>query len=84
MTKVYLWAFVNFKQNKLARFLLIAEFIYNNTKDIDIGQTHFQFNYGFYSKVLYKKDIDSQSKSKPTNKLVIKLKKLTNIYRENL
>ncbi len=56
--KVYLQAFVNFEQNNWARLLLIAEFIYNNTKNTSIGHTPFELNYDFYFRASYKKDVN--------------------------
>ena len=39
-------AFVNFKQNDWAKFLLMAEFAYNNARNTSIGHTSFELNCG--------------------------------------
>ena len=59
--EAYLQAFVNFKQNDWARFLLMAEIAYNNTKNANIGYTLFELNCGYYSWILYKKKINLRS-----------------------
>ena len=82
--EVYLQVFVNFKQNNWARLLLIAKFAYNNTKNTSISHTSFKLNYDYYLWMLYKEDIDSRSKSKSTDKLLVKLRKLIIICQENL
>ena len=46
--EVYLWAFANFKQNDWARLLSIAEFAYNNAKNVSTSHTPFELNYGYY------------------------------------
>ena len=57
MIKAYLQAFVNFEQNDWARFLLMAEFAYNNAKNVSNGHTPFKLNCRYYSRVLYKKTL---------------------------
>lgn len=42
--EVYLKVFLNYEPNNKARFLLIAEFAYNNIKNASTGQTAFKFN----------------------------------------
>ena len=46
--EAYLWNFVKFKQNNLAKFLLIAKFIYNNTKNANISPIFYKINYKYY------------------------------------
>ena len=46
--EAYLRAFVNFKQNDLARLLPIVEFAYNNTKNASTGHMAFELNCGYY------------------------------------
>ena len=74
--KTKLNAFINWKQNNWVKLLLIAEFIYNNAKNVSIGYTPFELNCGYYPKVLFEKNIDFYSRSCFTDKLVEKLKKL--------
>ena len=71
--EAYLQAFVNFKQNNLAQFLLIAEFPYNNAKNISTGYTAFEFNCGYHSRVFYEEDLDPYSKSMTAEELFSKL-----------
>ena len=66
--EVYLWAFVNFEQNNLARLLSIAGFAYNNTKNANIGHTAFELDYNYHRYVFFKKDINPRSKSKTADK----------------
>ena len=46
--EVYLWVFVNFKQNDCAWLLLIAEFTYNNAKNASTCYMPFEFNCGYH------------------------------------
>ena len=46
--EVYLQVFVNFEQNNWAKLLLMAEFVYNNVKNISTGYTPFKLNYGYH------------------------------------
>ena len=61
--EAYLWAFINYKQNDWAKLLPIAEFAYNNTKNISTGYTPFELNYDFHPRVSYKEDVNPCSKS---------------------
>ena len=69
--EVYLWVFINFKQNNWARLLPMAKFAYNNTKNASFCHTLFELNYGYHSWISYKKDVNLSSKSK---KIFITLK----------
>ena len=69
MMEAYFQTFVNFKQNDWAQFLPIAKFAYNNAKNASIGHTLFKLNFGYYSRILYKDDVNSRSKSKLVDKL---------------
>lgn len=84
MIEEYFWAFINYKLNNWAKFLLIAKFIYNNTKNASIGYIFFKFNYSYYFYILYKENLDPYSKLKMINKLASKLKDLITLYWENL
>lgn len=93
--EVYFQAFVNFKYDNWVKFLLMAKFTYNNIKNARIGHMPFELNcsyypqasynknVNFYFQVSYNKDINPCSKSKLTNKVLNKLKKLITIYKEN-
>lgn len=45
--KVYLLAFITFKQDNWAKLLLIAKFTYNNAKNVNIKYTPFKLNYDY-------------------------------------
>ncbi len=47
--EAYFQAFINFEPNDSARFLPIAEFAYNNTKNTSTGHTLFKLNYSYHS-----------------------------------
>ena len=82
--KAYLRAFVNFKQNDWARFLLMAGFVYKNMKNASTGHTPFELNCGYHPYVPYKKDVDPRSKSKLANELSSELRELMIVCHENL
>ena len=46
--EIYLWAFVNFKQNNWAKFLFMAKFTYNNIKNASVSLTFFELNSNFH------------------------------------
>ena len=68
--EVYLRAFVNFKQNELARLLTMAEFVYNNTKNASTGHTPFELNYDYHSWMSYEEDVDPCFQSKLVDELL--------------
>ena len=82
--EAYLRAFVNFKQNDWARFLPMAEFIYNNAKNASTGFTPFELNCGYHLRVSYKEDLDPRLKSKTAEKLSSELQKLMTVCQQNL
>ena len=51
----------------------MAEFAYNNNKNISISHMYFQLKYGYHFQVLYEEDIDPRSKFKSANKLLVEL-----------
>ena len=63
-------------------FLLIAEFIYNNCKNISTRYIFFKLNYRYNPTILFEKDTNLCSKSKLLNKLANKLKNLIIIYQK--
>ena len=62
----------------------MAKFAYNNIKNISTNYTPFEFNYSYYSYILYKEEADSWSISPSADKLITKLRNLMTIYRDNL
>ena len=81
--EAYLWAFVNFEQNDWAQLLPMAEFAYNNAKNVSTGFTPFELNYGYYPRVSYKKDLNSCSPSKTAEELSSELRNLMAAYQQN-
>ena len=82
--EAYLRAFVNFEQNDWARFLPMAEFAYNNTKNSSTGHTSFELNYTYHPRMLYKEDVDPRSQSKSVDELSAELKELMIVCQKNL
>lgn len=82
--EAYLRAFVNFKQNNWARLLLMAEFAYNNAKNASTGHTLFELKCGYHPWMSYKNDVNPCSCSKTADKLLVELKELMIVCRENL
>lgn len=81
--KAYLHVFLNYKQNNWAKLFSITEFIYNNTKNASTDHISFKLNCSYHLCVSYNKDVDLL-KSKTTDKVAAKLRKLMTIYKENL
>ncbi len=59
--QAYLQAFVNFEQDDWARLLPMAEFAYNNAKNISTGHALFEYNYSYHSWASYKEHVDCRS-----------------------
>ena len=62
----------------------MAEFTYNNAKNVSFGHTFFVLNCGYHPQISYKNNINPCSKSKSADKLSTELRELIIIYRENL
>ena len=62
----------------------MAEFTYNNAKNVSFGYTPFELNSGYHSWMSYKDNIDSYFKLKSADNLSAELKELMIVYRENL
>ena len=62
----------------------MAEFTYNNAKNVNIGYMLFEFNCGYHLYIFYKKDFDSRSKLKIVKELSSKLWNLIAICQQNL
>ena len=60
--------------NNWAKLLLIAEFIYNNGKNISTNHTPFDFNCSYYLRDLFEDNADFCSRSCSGDKLAGKLK----------
>ena len=82
--KTHLRAFLNFEQNNWARFLPMAEFAYNNTKNASTGYIPFELNCSYHLCISFKEDTDSRFWSKIVNKLLAELQKLMTVCRKNL
>ena len=59
--EAYICAFVNWKQNNWARLIPIAEFAYNNFKNVSTGQTPFKWNYGYHLQMSYEEEVHPRS-----------------------
>lgn len=81
--KAYLRAFISYKQNNLAKLILMTEFIYNNTKIASNSHTFFKVNCGYHICIFYKKNIYSYSIFKWIDKLITKSQKLITMYTKN-
>ena len=81
--ETYLRIIVNFELNNWVRYLPRAKFAYNNAKNASTGHTPFELNCGYHSRISYKDDINSQSKSKSADKLSEELRKLMIICQGN-
>ena len=77
--KAYLQVFVNFKQNNWARLLLMAEFVYNNTKNASTGHMPFELNYSYHLCIFFEKNINFSSQSKTVKELSSKLRELMTV-----
>lgn len=62
----------------------MVEYNYKKAKNANINHISFELNYGYYSRVFYKKDVDPHSKSKYVDKLATKIKMLMFVYKEIL
>ena len=67
--KAYFRVLVQYKQDNWAKFLLIAEFTYNNVKNTSMTYTLFELNFEYYSCIFYKKNVDYCSMSKAVDEL---------------
>ena len=62
----------------------MAEFAYNNAKNVSTGHTLFELNCGYHPCISYKEDVDLYSKSKSADELSSELWELMTVCRENL
>lgn len=68
--------FYELQIKELGMFLRMIKFGYNNTKNTSTSHTFFQFNYGYYFCISYKKNLDFYTKLKIMKKLSFKLQNL--------
>ena len=62
----------------------MAEFAYNNAKNVSIRYTPFELNCGYHRRVSYKEDFNPRSKSRTAEELSSKLRELMTVYQQNL
>ena len=51
----------------------MAEFVYNNAKNLSTGHMPFKLNSGYHSRISFKDNTDPHSQSKSADKLSTKL-----------
>ena len=59
-------------------------FAYNNVKNASTDYTPFELNCGYHLRMSYKEEVDPRFKSKSADELLVELKELMIVYRENL
>ena len=62
----------------------MAEFAYNNVKNLSTGPTPFELNYEYHSWLIYEENINPRFKSMSANELWAELQKLMIICYKNL
>ena len=62
----------------------MAEFVYNNSKNVSLGHTFFELNYSYHSCVFFKNKCNTCSRSSSAKRLAMELKKLMNVCCQNL
>ena len=84
MMEVYFRAFVSWKQNNEAWLLLMAKLADNNANNASTDYIISKLNISYHSKVLFKENINSHSRSYSTDKLAEKLRELIEVCYQNL
>lgn len=82
--EAYLKTFINWKTNNKAKFLLIAEFFYKNSKNASISYLPFKINYSYYICVFFEEKVNLCSKFLSADTLAMRLKDLMTIFQQNL
>lgn len=59
--EVYLWVFINFKQNDKVRLFLMAKFWNNNAKNTSTSHIFFKLNCDYYPCIFFNKNINCHS-----------------------
>ena len=62
----------------------MAEFAYNNANNANLDYIPFELNYSYHLWISYKYNVNPYSKFKLADKLLVELRKLIIVYRENL
>ena len=62
----------------------MAEFAYNNAKNLSIDHILFELKCGYHPQISYKKEVGPCSKFKSADKLSVELRKLMIVCQENL
>ena len=62
----------------------MAEFAYNNTKNVSTSHTLFELNCGYHPQISYKDDVNPRSLSKSVDELAAELKELMIVCHDNL
>ena len=75
---------MNWEQNNWAQFLLMAEFAYNNSKNLNMGHTSFELNCSYHPHVPFKEEYKARSRSSSAKGLAIKLRELMSVCHQNL
>lgn len=60
--------------------LPMAEYAYNNTKNLNIVKIYFEFPYNYHPRIFFKDKTDLCLKSRSPNKLIKKLRDLVLVY----
>jgi hypothetical protein len=74
--ETYLQSFINYRQNDWVKWLLMAEFHYNDKSHLATGQTLFFLNYGIHP---WKGNLTAETTNPSANSLI---KELEEIWRE--
>lgn len=82
--KVYQHTLVNGQQNNWAKLLPIAEFTYNNIKNMSTGHTSFKLDCSYHPHVSFENKINTHLKFSLANILVQELRELMLICKQNL
>ena len=61
----------------------MAEFVYNNAKNINFSYTPLELNCGYHFQMLYKKDVNPRFKFQSANEILAELRELMIVCREN-
>ena len=62
----------------------MAEFAYNNAKNVSTGYTLFELNCGYYPRVSYEEDLNSRLKARTAESLSSEHQKLMTMCQQNL
>ena len=62
----------------------MAEFAYNNAKNVSTGHIPFELNYGYHPRMLYEEKVNLCFKSKSADKLLAELRELMIVCQKNL